>query len=98
VSLDEDLVATGRVVLSTEEVVKSHFIKRCAGSEGRNVTTNADSWSLGAVNQHRGIPTHPGSVGAFNLLVTWELRFVFTCDGVYVIGGWNDRNVQLQLV
>jgi hypothetical protein len=32
------------------------------------------------------------------LFVAWELGLIFWRDGVDVIGGWDKRNIQLQLV
>ena len=97
-TLNEDLVAARWVVLTFEEVVKANLVERSARSEGRNVSAYTDTRTLCAVNQHRSIPTHPGAVGSFNGFIAREGWFILRSDGVNVVSGWNDWNVQLQLV
>jgi len=98
VALDEDLVPARGVILTAEEVVETNFVERRRRSECGNVATYTDAGALRAVHQHRGIPAHPGAVGALDLLVARELRLVLDSNGVDVVGGWNDWNVQLQFV
>jgi hypothetical protein len=77
VTLNEDLVGTGRVIVALEEVIEANLIQRGTGGKRRNVSTDRDAWTLSAVHHDRGIPTHPGTIGALDLLVTRELGLVF---------------------
>ena len=65
-ALDEDLVSTGWVILTTEEVVETNFVKRSRRGKGRDVTAHTNSGALGSVNQHGGVPAHPRAVGALD--------------------------------
>ena len=48
---------------------------------------------------HNGsIPTHPGSVGALDGFVARKLRLILWADGVDVVRGWDQWNIQLEFV
>ena len=97
-ALDKNLVRTCWVIVTFEEVIESDFVKRSTRCKAGDVTSNRNAWSLGPVNHDGRVPTHPGPIGSFNLFVAWELGLIFWRDGVDVIGGWDKRNIQLQLV
>ena len=97
-TLDKNLVATRWVVLTLEEVVEANFVQRGRRSESRDVSADTDARALCAVNQHCGVPTHPGAIGSLYFFVTRELSLILWSDGVDVVGGRNHRHVQLKLV
>jgi hypothetical protein len=98
VALDKNLVRTCWVIVTFEEVIESDFVQRSTRCKAGDVTTNCYAWSLRSVNHDRCVPTHPGPIGPLNLFVAWKLGLIFWRDGVDVIGGWDKRNIQLQLV
>ena len=62
------------------------------------MATNGDAGSLSAVHHDGGIPTHPSTVGALDSLVAGEFRLILGADGVDVVGGWNQRHIELKFV
>src|SRR5699024_7118154 len=82
VSLEEDLVAAGRIVLAAEEVVKANFIQWSSTGIGRDVATDANAWSLLTVHHDCRVPTNPATITLFQFLITRELRLHGGGDGV----------------
>ena len=85
VALEEDLVATARVVLAAPEVVEAHLVEGRRRGVGGDVPADADPGALGAVDLDRGIPADPGAVAALDLLVTRVPGLVLGGDGVDVV-------------
>ena len=98
VPLEEDLIATAGMLLATEEVIEANFIHRSRGCEGRDMSTDADTRSLCAMDEERGVPTDEGTDPSLDHLVTGELRFALRRDGVHVIGDAKSRDVDPLLV
>ena len=44
------------------------------------------------------IPTHPCAVGALDGFIAGELWLVLWADGVDVVRGWNQGNIELEFV
>src|SRR5690606_6663361 len=55
VTLNEDLVATARVVCTVEEVVETHFVQRRRRGISRDVSTDTDAGALRAVHRNCGV-------------------------------------------
>src|ERR1700712_5339650 len=96
-ALNEDLVASARVILAAKKVVEADFIKAGARGVGRDVATDGDTGALGAVHEHRGVPADPRAVAALDVFVAGKLGLVLGRDGVDVVGGGNHRHTQVQL-
>ena len=94
VALEEDLVATARVVLTAEEVVHAHFVQRCGGGVRRNVAADTNTRALGAVNHDGCVPADPLAVTLFDVLVAGEIGLHCRGDSVDVVGGgqWRKRH------
>ncbi len=97
VALDEDLVATSRVVLASEEVVEAHLVERRGRRVGGDVTADADTRPLRTVHHDRGVPADERAVAAFDFLVAGEPRLVLRGDGVDVVRGRQRRHAHVAL-
>jgi hypothetical protein len=86
VTLNEDLVTAGNMVLALEKVVETNLVKRSRGRERGNVATDSDTGPLGPVHKHGRVPAHPGSIGSLNLLIARKIWFRLSRQGVYVVG------------
>ena len=97
VALEEDLVTAARVVRAAEEVVHPHLVERRGRRVGRDVATDADTGSLGAVDHDRGVPAQPPAVLPLDVLVAGEPRLLLGADRVDVVGGRQRRDPDLHL-
>ena len=86
-ALVEDVVAAAGVILAAEEVVEPDLVESCGRSVGRNVAADSNALALCTLDLHGGVPTDPPAVATFDFFVTGEPRFVFSADGVDVVGG-----------
>ena len=62
------------------------------------MATHGDARTLSAVHHDGGVPAHPSTVGALDSLVAGELWLILGADGVDVVGGWNQRHIELKFV
>ena len=91
-TLDEHLVPAAGVRFAAEEVVEADLVERRRRGIGRNVAAHTDSRALGAVHHDGRVPSDPGSVATFDVLVAGEPGLQFGRDGVDVVGRRQRRN------
>ena len=70
-----------------KKMIKSDFVKRCRGREGRNVPANAFLNLVGADNHRHCIPPNQALDAAFHLLAAGERRLVARGNRVLIWGG-----------
>ncbi|CAB4670231.1 unannotated protein [freshwater metagenome] len=96
VPLEENLISAAGMILTTEEMVEAHFIQRCTRRITRNVTTDANAGTLGAMHHDRCVPANDLSNAMFKSFITGELRFALGSNRVDVVRAsqaWNTNIV-----
>ncbi|SKZ82667.1 Uncharacterised protein [Mycobacteroides abscessus subsp. abscessus] len=86
VALDEDLVATARMVGAAEEVVEADLVERCRRRIRGDVPAHSDAWPLRPVNHDRGVPAEEVTEPTFDVLVAGEPRLTLGGNRVDVVG------------
>jgi hypothetical protein len=86
VALNEHLVAAAGMRLAAEEVVEADLVERRRRCIGRNMAAHTDSRALRPVHHDGGVPSDPGPVAAFDVLVAGEPGLQLGRNGVDVVG------------
>src|SRR6266542_2550163 len=96
VSLEEDLVAAGRIVLALEEVVEADLIQRRRRRVRRQVAADALVVVIRAHDHRDGVPADELADAVLHLLVAGEIGLLLGGDRVDVPGLRERRQAHLQ--
>jgi hypothetical protein len=86
VTLEVDLVAAAGVVLAAEEVVEADLVEAGCRLVGRDVSTDAQTRSVGARHHDGGVPTDVGPDASLDRLVAGEPWLALGRDRVDEVG------------
>jgi hypothetical protein len=85
VALDEHLIPAAGMGFAPKEMVEPDLVERRGGGVGRNVAAHADSRALGAVHHDGRVPSDPGPVATFDVLIAGKPRLQLGRDGVDIV-------------
>ena len=97
VTLEEDLVATARVVLALEEVVEAHLVQARRGGVRREVPADAREAAVRPEDHRHRVPADQAPDPALQLLVAREVGLLLRADRVDVPGLREARQADVTL-